>query len=276
VHAHHGHAGFDPGLPLALLLGTAAVLYLAAAASQQRAGRRPWPARRVISWLLGITTIAAAVIGPLADAAQHDFAAHMAAHLLLGMLAPLLLALSAPITLALRTLDVRSARRLSRFLHLPIARFLTHPAPAALINAGSLWALYATPLSTATLGDPLLHHLVLAHLFLAGYLFTVSIIGIDPAPHRASFRLRLVVLVLAIAAHSILAKHIFSHPPGRTSPAQAEQGAMLMYYGGDLLELALVMLFCAQWYRAARPAAAQLTATRKPVGRDRDVHRSRT
>jgi putative membrane protein len=103
-----------------------------------------------------------------------------------------------------------------------------------------------------------LHYLLLGHFFVTGYLFTVSIIGIDPAPHRRSFPLRLAVLVLAIAAHSVLAKHIAGHPPGRVPATAAEQGAMLMYYGGDLLELVLVALFCAQWYRATRPAAPRL------------------
>lgn len=245
-------------LPLALAaaLILAAGVYLAAAA-RPRTGRNPWPAHRSLLWLLGLATIAAAVLGPLAGAAHERFPAHVAAHLLAGMLAPLLIVLSAPGTLALRTLDVSRARRLSRLLNSGCLRFLTDPAPAAVLNIGSLWVLYATPASRVMQADGL-HYLLLGHFFVAGYLFTVSIIGIDPAPHRRSFQLRLAVLVLAIAAHSILAKHIAGHPPARMPAAAAEQGAMLMYYGGDLLEIILVALFCAQWYRASRPAAAQL------------------
>jgi putative membrane protein len=247
----------QPGASWLLLasLTVAAVLYLAAARSRTRAGATAWPAHRGILWLLGLATIATAALGPLADAAHHDFAAHLAAHLLVGMLAPLLIVLSAPVTLALRALDVGRARRVSRLLNSRPARFLTDPAPAAILNVGSLWALYATPLGAAMLGKPALHPLLLTHFFLTGYLFTASIVGVDPAPHRRSFRLRLVVVVLAIAAHSILAKHLYGHPPAGTPAAAAESGALLMYYGGDLLALALIVLFCAQWYRAARPPA---------------------
>jgi putative membrane protein len=266
VPEDHGQAGAALGWPIpgwlilaALIL--AAVLYLAAAASQTAAASRTragaWPAHRSVLWLLGLAAIATAALGPLADAARHDFAAHMAAHLLAGMLAPLLMALAAPVTLTLRVLDVAHARRVSRSLNSRPARFLTDPAPAAILNVGSLWALYATPFGGMLLGASSSHHLLLAHFFLAGYLFTAAIAGVDPAPHRRSFRLRLAVLALAIAAHSILAKHLYSHPPAGVPAAAAEDGALLMYYGGDLLHLALVVLLCARWYRASRPPALQ-------------------
>jgi putative membrane protein len=259
---HGGHGTFGAGLEWLLLapLTLAAVLYLMAAATQPRTGARAWPAHRSMLWLLGLATIAAAALGPRAAAAPGDVTAHLTAHFLIGMLAPLLMVLSAPVTLALRALDVRRARRLSRALSCRPARVLTHPLTAATVNVGSLWALYATPLSDLVRGDPALHYLLLAHFFLAGYLFTASLIGLDPAPHRSSFSFRLVVLVLAIAAHSILAKHLYSHPPPGTPTAQAERAAILMYYGGDLLELALVVLFCAQWYRASSPQRASKPA----------------
>jgi putative membrane protein len=254
--AHTDQPG--PGLPLvpvalAIVLGLAAVLYLAAAAAQARTGRGAWPAHRSVLWLAGLGAVAVAVLGPLAGAAHHDFAAHLATHLLVGMLAPLLITLSAPVTLALRSLDVPAARRLSRLLNSRYTRFLAAPVPAAVLDVGSLWLLYATPL-----GGSLMHHAGLLavlplHFFVAGYLFTAAVVGIDPAPHRRSFGVRLAVLALAIAAHSALAKHLYAHSPAGTSDAAARRGAMLMYYGGDLVELLLLVLLCAQWYRAARP-----------------------
>ncbi len=256
-----------------MLLSVAAAVYLAAAADQPRSGRQPWPAHRTVLWLLGLATIAAAGLGPLAGTARQDFPAHMAAHLLAGMLAPLLMALSAPVTLALRTLGVGPARRLSRLLNSRPARFLTHPATAAILNTGSLWALYATPLSDLTLRSAVWHHVLLAHFFLTGYLLTASLVGIDPAPHRTGFPQRLAVLGLAIAAHAILAKHLYAHPPAGVPAGAARQGAMLMYYGGDLLELALLALVCARWYRAARPAASRAgPAATRPATRPSARH----
>ena len=126
-----------------------AVGYLAAAAAVNRRDGR-WPAWRTASWFAGLACASAAVAGPLADAAHHDFTAHMAGHLLLGMAAPLLLVLAAPVTLALRALPTRPARALSRLLKSRPARLLTHPVTAATLNAGGLWALYATSLYQET------------------------------------------------------------------------------------------------------------------------------
>src|SRR5690554_390855 len=255
MHGHTGHeqSALDLGVIGLVVIVVVAVAYLGAALAENRRGKRHWPAHRSVLWMLGLAIIATTLVGPLAERSHTDFAAHMLAHLLIGMLAPLLLALSAPVTLALRTLDTVPARRLSRLLNSWPARFLTHPIPAAVINVASLWLLYATPLSERMLDNELLHYLLLAHFLIVGYLFTASVVGVDPAPHRTSFRLRMVVLLFAVAAHSILAKFVYLNPPtGSTAPA-AEAGGVLMFYGGDVIELALITVFFSQWYRAADP-----------------------
>jgi len=255
-HAGHPQALLDPAVLAVIGLAVAAVVYLGAALAEIRRGNREWPWFRAVLWAAGLGCVAAAVVGPLA-AAHAEFPAHTISHLLVGMLAPVLLVLAAPITLALRTLHVVPARRLARLLGSGVGRFLGHPVPAATINVGSLWLLYATGLGAALLQNPVLHYLLLIHFLVAGYLFTASIIGVDPAPHRASFRLRLVVLVLAIALHSALAKYIYVHPPqGITAPA-AELGALLMFYGGDLIELVVVTVFFSQWYGRTRTSRAR-------------------
>lgn len=256
-HVGHPQVLLDPAILAVIGLALAAVVYLGAALAEIRRGNRGWPWFRAVLWLAGLGCGAAAVVGPLAEAAHAEFPAHMIAHLLVGMLAPVLLVLAAPITLALRTLHVVPARRLARLLGSGVGRFLSHPVPAATIHVGSLWLLYTTGLGAAMLQNPMLHYLLLIHFLVAGYLFTTSIIGVDPAPHRASFRLRLIVLVLAIALHSALAKYIYVHPPqGITAPA-AELGALLMFYGGDLIELVVVTVFFSQWYGRTRTSPAR-------------------
>ena len=199
-------------------LATAAVVYPVAAAR-----RGPWPWHRTACWIAGLAAILAA--GPLLDG---GFTAHAAGHLLLGMVAPLLLVLSAPVTLALRALPVRRARVLSAVLRR--TRLLTWPPVAAVLDVGGLWLVYTTDLHT----EPL----VQVHVLAAGYLFTASIVGVDPMRHRASWPLRAATLVLASAAHGILAKQLYPEHPA---------GAMLMYYGGDAVEIALVVLLCREW-----------------------------
>jgi cytochrome c oxidase assembly factor CtaG len=128
------------------------------------------------------------------------------------------------------------------------------------------WVAVAGPIATAAHHDftanmaghlllgmaaPLL--LVHAHMLVAGYLFTAAIIGRDPAPHRPGHPVRAAVLVAFLAAHGILAKHVYAHPPHGVLPAQAQTGAQLMYYGGDALDLILIGIFCWQWYAATDP-----------------------
>lgn len=210
---------------------------------------RGWPRRRSIAWVGGVVAAIAAVSGPLAGAAHHSFGAHMVGHLLLGMIAPLLLVLGAPVTLALRTVPVGPARRLSRVLSRPAIRWLTEPAVAAILNVGGLWALYAGGLYAELHHRPVLDLLVHAHVFIAGYLFTQSLVGVDPMPHRRSFPHRAVVLVLAVAGHDILAKFLYAHPPAGVPDVEAARAAMLMYYGGDAVSILLMMLLCARWFR---------------------------
>ena len=99
----------------------------------------------------------------------------------------------------------------------------------------------------------LLYGLVHFHLLAAGYLFTASIIYMDPVAHKASFPLRAVVLVAALAAHGILSKLIYASPPQIVPKSQAEAGGMLMYYGGDAIDAVLITIFCYQWFVSARP-----------------------
>ena len=192
---------------------------------------------------------AAAVSRPLAEAADTSFTAHMVAHLLLGMLAPLLLALGAPITLLLRAFPVPAARRVSRVLASGPARFLTEPVVAAVLSLGGLWALYLTGLYPAMHHHPVVHVVVHVHLIVAGYLFTIAIVSVDPLPHRRSDLHRAVILILGLAAHDILAKYLYAHPPVGVSASAAESGAMVMYYGGDAVDVAIMVLLCARWYR---------------------------
>jgi putative membrane protein len=74
--------------------------------------------------------------------------------------------------------------------------------------------------------------LIHTHIFIAGYLFTASILYTDQPPHRTSFYYRMTVLALTMAGHGILSKRIYAYPPAGVSAAEAEMGGMLMYYGG--------------------------------------------
>lgn len=239
-----------------LLLGVGALGY--ALGLWAARGRSPWLLRRTLLWFAGIGCAGAGLLGPVAQAAHTSFTAHMLGHLLLGMIAPLLMVLGAPITLTLRALPAVAARKVSRILRSAGVRGLTHPVVAATLNAGGLWLLYTTELFQLMHASAAVYALVHLHLFAGGYLFTASVIGPDPDPHRASMRVRSAVLVLFIAAHSVLGKWLYAHPPQGVEPADGRAGAQLMYYGGDVVEITLIVLLFAGWYAATRPRTSRV------------------
>lgn len=243
------------GIPALVAIG----LYIVAVLASNRQKRlRNWPLLRTVSFIAGVFLAAAAVVGPLARQSHVDFTIHMMGHLLLGMLAPLFIALAAPMTLLLRTLNVHAARKLSRLLQRRPIRFFTHPIVASLLNIGGLWLLYTTDLYTAMHANLVLHIVVHIHVFIAGYLFTISLLYIDPVSHRFSFLFRTVVFILALAGHGILSKFIYAYPPEGVPVEQARVGAMLMYYGGDAVDLLLIIILFKHWYQSNRPRTRTL------------------
>ncbi|WP_229406733.1 MULTISPECIES: cytochrome c oxidase assembly protein [Micromonospora] len=240
--SHGGHDGYAPGpallVPLVLFW-----VYLAAALRQRGPGGG-WPHRRTAAFGAGAGLLAAGLALPAGG-----FAAHAWQHLLVGMLAPLGLVLGAPVTLALRSIDRRRGRALVRLLRRPALAALGHPVTGLALTTGGLYALYLTPLYRATLAHPALHHLVHLHFLLSGLLFTWSVAGPDPGPHRPRVPARLVVLGVAVAAHAALAQLLYAGlaVDVPAPPEQLRAGATVMYYGGDLAEIALALALLATW-----------------------------
>jgi putative membrane protein len=235
--------------PGVAVIGVVGYLWLVA-----RIEGRRWPRRRSIAWITGNASAAGALSGPLAVAADTSYVAHMLSHLLVAMAAPLLLVLGAPITLLLRTLPTSTGRQLSHLLRRRPVRVVTEPLVAASLNLGGLWLLYTTPLYEAMHRNAILHVAVHVHMFLAGYLFASTLVGIDPLRHRG-YAHRAGVLVVALGLHDILAKYLYAHPPAGIDQSSAHTGAMVMYYGGDVVDLTVAVLLCAAWYRTTRPRA---------------------
>lgn len=120
---------------------------------------------------------------------------------------------------------MKVARRLSSVLKSKPLQILTHPIIATLLNLGGLWILYTTNLYSMMHKSILLHLFIHFHVFIAGYLFTTSMIYIDPISHRYSYKYRSIILIVASAGHGILSKYIYAHPPAGVVTEQAEIGA---------------------------------------------------
>jgi putative membrane protein len=253
MNMHHQMPSTGGSISLALLFSFLCIsllaLYLLLVVLSNKHYKK-WSSSRTACWFVGMFCLWLSIATPIAK--QTSFISHMICHLILGMLAPLLVVLSAPMTLVLRTLKTSQARYLTRLLKSIPIRFLTHPITAALFYIGGLVLLYTTNLFASMHQHFFIYLLVHFHLFLAGYLFTASIIYIDPTPHRYSFLYRSIVCLITLAAHAFLSKYIYAHPPLGVPLDQAETGAMVMYYGGDIIDSVLIYIFCYQWFYATR------------------------
>lgn len=259
AHVHPGPGGGDlvePVVAAAALLAAAAYL-LAAARLRRRGDAWPWP--RDVSFAAGGAALAWAAVGAVPGG---PFTAHMIQHLIVGMTAPLLLVLARPLTLALRALPHGPVRRgLPAVARARPVRWLVFPPVAALLDLGGLWLLHRSGLFAATHDRPLLHAAVHAHVLIAGALFTFAVCQLDPVRRRWGLAVRASTLLAAGAAHAVLAKSLYAAPPPGTAftISDLHTGAQLMYYGGDLIELALAATLALQWYTTTGRAHARRT-----------------
>lgn len=249
---HHDGVAHPAALFILLVVLPVGVLLVYLMAAFRLRSISGWSSWRIISFTAGTALIVIAMLPPLADWAHRDLRGHMLQHLFLGMFGPLGLVFGFPGTLLLRTVSAHTARCLMRFLKARPVRFFIHPVTAALLDIGGMYLLYLTPLFALSMTHSALFVFLHLHFVISGYLFTWSIAGPDPAPHRPGRTLRLTVVFLATAAHAILGKLMYGYgyPHGTTaSLAEIRAAAQWMYYGGDLAELMLITAFFAAWFR---------------------------
>lgn len=252
-----------------LICAFALFFYLAGVWRLKKRGDR-WPIYRTMLWVLGILSLFYATNGFLNTYEQYLFSVHMLGHMMLTMVIPTLLVLSAPVTLALRTIEKRrdgswgTREWIMWALQTPYAKFITHPIVAAVIFAGSLWVFYYTPLLRWAATDHLGHQWMIVHFLISGYLFTLTLVGIDPIPYRFPYPLRLITLLATMAFHAFFGVSIMSNTSllladwygamGRTwgLPPLADQslGGGIAWAIGELPTLALAIIVAVEWSRS--------------------------
>jgi putative membrane protein len=247
-------ASLSSWLPVVPLVVVAAAYLLGVRRLAGRGDR--WPLARSLAAVAGLVALGAALVPPVSTHGD-VFVVHVVGHLLLAMLAPLLLALAAPVTLLLRTAAVPVRRRVLAVVHSRAARVLTWAPLVLLLEIGGMYAFYLTPLFGLAHEYEWLYIVVHVHMFSAGWLFSTVVAGRDPLSHRPGLPGALTMLLLAGAAHGVLAKLMYAHdlPAMAGTPAQVQLGAQVMFSGGDLVELATAVAVMITWY--AREGRAQ-------------------
>lgn len=194
--------------PLWLIVSIFAVFFYAAGVRRLRRRGDTWPAWRTALWMIGIAQLVWVTCGPLNAYGHYLFSVHMLLHMLLTMDIPLMLVAAAPVTLAMRAIQKRDdGTRGGRewilwAVHSPVSKVLTHPFVAAAIFIGSLWLFYFSDLFRWSLYDHLGHEWMVAHFLISGYLFSMTLVGIDPVHYRLPHAGRLVLLIITMAMHA--------------------------------------------------------------------------
>ncbi|HEY2701646.1 MAG TPA: cytochrome c oxidase assembly protein [Pseudonocardiaceae bacterium] len=201
--------------PLAVLL---ALAYLIGVIRLRRQGG-DWPITRTLNWLAGCVVMLLATCSGLGRYAAAQFSAHMANHMLLGMLVPVLLVLGGPLTLLRRTLPPASRSGvldlrgwLRAFGASPAIRALTQPVVALALFAGSPFLLYFTGLFDAAVRFHWAHTAIGGYFLIVGALFFWPIIGVDDPPRPLPNLPRLGMLLAAMPFDSVFAAILMTTP----------------------------------------------------------------
>lgn len=216
-----------------------------------RSRSRPWPFWRLAIFCLAALAVIVTLSPPLMRWAHHDFRGHMMVHLVAGMIAPLGFVMASPASLALKSVPPAWGRRWVKLVSSLPVRLLSHPITAALLNIGGMYLLYMMGLYGYMLGSTAFSGWIHWHFIIAGCLFTWSIAGPDTAPQRPSLELRFGVLFLSMVAHATLAKWMYQFNLPSVMPLEeVQQGAELMFYIGESVEVFLAYLLVRQWARS--------------------------
>ena len=257
----------DPLWAFAVAFGL--FFYLAGVMRLRRRGDR-WPVHRTVLWVAGLLLLLWVTSGSVNAYQDYLFSVHMVGHMLLSMAIPLCLVFGAPVTLLARAVrkrddGTRGAREWVLWaVHSPFSRIVTHPLFAAAMFIGSLWAFYYSPLFRWSLYDHLGHEWMIAHFLISGYLFVLSLVGVDPVPYRLPHAFRLVTLIGVMAMHAFFGIAIMMSSGlfvaewfgsmGRTwgDPPLVDQytGGGIAWSIGEIPTLILAIVVAVQWSRS--------------------------
>ena len=267
-------------LPLTVVAGG---LYLVGVVRMARRGDR-WPIGRTAAFYLGLLVFLGVTCSGLSEYGMYMFSSHMLQHMILSMVAPVFILLGAPITLALRAIRPAKAGHtgprelIMALLHSRFARVVSSPLFTLPLFIVSLYGLYFTSLFDTLMSTVVGHDAMLLHFLMVGLLFFWPIMGVDPAPHRSPYVIRILELFAAMPFHaffgiavmmsSSLVTTAFAHPPAAwgVSPSDDQTTAGALAWGfGELPTLIVLLVLFAQWRKSD-----EREAVRKDRQADRD------
>ena len=255
VSASHLWGGWQTG-PLSLLALaveiSSAVLYLAGVRRLAKRGRK-WSRWRSTAFLVGLGSVLIATGSGLAYYDDSVFAVHVIQHLVLMMVAPPLLALGAPLTLAVQSARRPTQRKILAVIHSGPVKVITFPVVVWLSYYATMFVYFFSPLYGLSLRHPLFHDYTHLHFLVAGLLFWVPIVGLDPSRWRLPFPARVLFLFTGLPFDAFLGIAIMgmarSIAPAHTL-SDTHAGGAIFWAGSELFTIIGLTVIVAQWARA--------------------------
>lgn len=225
---------------------------LAARTVGRRHPARPWPAGRILAFLLGLAVIAVATQSSIGAYDDVLFSIHMIQHLLLIMVAPPLLVFGRPVTLLLHAARNPWHTWLKRTVRSRAVTALTWPGGAAVLYTAVVAVTHLTPFMNLVLENSAVHDAEHGLYLITGYLYFLPLIGSEPIRWRLPLFGRYLLLlvttpvdmavgvVLMLAPHELFPAYARA---GRTwGPsllADLHDGGLIMFAGSDLIMTAM-------------------------------------
>ena len=270
--------------PIFLVLSiVAAAAYLFGVARLRQRGDK-WAIGRTANFLVGVLLFLGITCSGLNEYGMYLFSAHMIQHMMLSMVVPLFLLLGAPITLTLRVLHPAGPGRtgprelLLSLLHSRFAKVISSPLFTLPLFVVSLYGLYFTSLFDDLMRNRVGHDLMLVHFLMVGLLFFWPVMGVDPAPHRSPYVIRILELFAVMPFHAFFGiaimmsnsvfETVFANPPaswGVTALSDQNTAGSLAWGFGEAPTIIVLLVLFVQWSRSDRREAR-----RKDRKADRD------
>jgi len=267
-------------LPATLVV---AALYVTGVVRLTRRGDR-WQPGRSVSFAVGLLIFLGVTCSGLSEYGMYLFSSHMIQHMILSMITPIFLLLGAPITLALRAIHPAKAGRtgprelILSLLHSRFARVVSSPLFTLPLFIVSLYGLYFTSLFDTLMSSEAGHDLMLVHFLMVGLLFFWPVMGVDPAPHRSPYVIRILELFAVMPFHAFfgiavmmssgLITTVFANPPvawGISPLSDQNTAGSLAWAFGELPTIIVLLVLFVQWRKSE-----EREAVRKDRQADRD------
>ncbi len=278
---------FDPLIWLPAIV--ALVLWRAGLLAVNRGHpEHPVARRRTVYWVAGVLVVVFALDSGFAQYDTTLFSMHMVQHLLLTLIAPPLLLLAGPITLLLQASSSETRRRwVLPVLHARVVRAISFPVVAWILFAAVMWGSHFSPLFDLALENDWAHRFEHALFLLSALLFWWPAVGPDPSPWKLRPPVRVLYAGLQMPQNTFLGVAVYmasaplyhhyattARPWGPTPLADQQLAGGIMWVGGALVFMTVVMLYVWMWMqddeRRAVGEDRRLAAERDAI-REREV-----